>query len=907
MDVSIRSAPDFENWKENFSRHLFFDLDKALASELTALPQAERSKFGLQASTQVELLPVTSKVIHDVSHTLPRRAESPISKTNGPTAKAVCDPFLGREEEMDALKRAWHDSMLGKTKNILLLGEAGMGKSRLIAEFVNRCADSNSVVMTARCYEAERAVSFGPIADLLETSHVKDALSTLDSQWKSALRTMAPALTTADVSAGADERPASQAQCYEAFAQLLIRVSANRPIIISIDDVQWCDRSTRALFSYLCRRRLGIALFVIAAIREAPRSRRPKTPWNSWPTIRLRELTSVEIAEYIRELAVARPELRMDANSLCRKTAGHPYLVYELLIPMISDGGEGGTGNISDSIGEFINAAIASLPCGCQRVLSVLAVIGRPTTARFLERICGTQSINHLTVLQTRGLINIRDNRVAFRHDLLREAAYRRTSPLTRMSLHRRVGDLLRSSKRRPGEVAAHYYKANMKAAAFTHALEAVNVAHARHAPNEVVYYTKLAMRADPSQRDKLQGGLIRGLQQVHRLSEARAEISSALTRQVPPNDVLELRIADLELSYTLGQATGPSVRSQLEILQPKIASKDELQSRALRLRLRSTINDGYDPEVSNIISVLRDYGTRNLLKPGGIESLMAAVRAQCHVTSSRQATEWAAPLWQCLDNIPNAELRIAVWDVLGSVLFEHGQLPGAEMLHTRALAEIKKLGLANLWPFIAANLHVALIEQGKYDEANLIFSEFARQAFSHEAVQTIGMIHANCAIMNYDIEQLDICERHIRQALDNFARFNSTWPTIGLKGMRGLIALEQGRLAEAKGAADWGSSKLRALGARLGDQSWMEILIARVRWTAKKRDGALRGLKEAIDDYQHRDTLCRLRMTLEYARLLKGSDRTLARQHAKEVFETARAINARPLADRADSLLHRL
>jgi hypothetical protein len=118
---------------------------------------------------------------------------------------------------------------------------------------------------------------------------------------------------------------------------------------------------------------------------------------------------------------------------------------------------------------------------------------------------------------------------------------------------------------------------------------------------------------------------------------------------------------------------------------------------------------------------------------------------------------------------------------------------------------------------------------------------------------------------------------------------------------------LEQGKLADAFQHADQGEAMLNQIGIRGWDLSHLEILISRARILRNKRDEGVARLLNALSEYADREVLCHLKIKCELARVLKSTDRNEARRHAKEVYEKASAIGARPLAERADSLLHRL
>lgn len=127
------------------------------------------------------------------------------------------------------------------------------------------------------------------------------------------------------------------------------------------------------------------------------------------------------------------------------------------------------------------------------------------------------------------------------------------------------------------------------------------------------------------------------------------------------------------------------------------------------------------------------------------------------------------------------------------------------------------------------------------------------------------------------------------------------------ITGLRGLIFLAQGRISEAQKCNDAARGGAARLGYRSGDISSMEIPNSRMHHRRGATGLAIEQLVAVIADYRERDVMCRLRMELELARLLKSTDRAKARVQANNVFIEATRIGARPLAEAADELQLRL
>jgi hypothetical protein len=602
------------------------------------------------------------------------------------------------------------------------------------------------------------------------------------------------------------------------------------------------------------------------------------------------------------------------SDKLARLTAGHPYLVSELVRLSVRKGWTGKAlaeaKELPEAIEYFFRSLLDGLSVGAQNVLAVLAVVGKPTSVELIRRVAQRKSVaKALDDLAARGIIAV-GQRIKFRHDLVREAAYIRIPILTRIELHRRAAQILSRSRGQAGATAEHFYKARVRASAYRYAVRAVREADERSATHESVHYLRLALKASPDRELRLRPLLAERLYRAHRFAQARRQLEAVLAKQSsspPRRRLLRLSVFDLELGYALGQISGPALREKLGRLIRDIGiDRRDILNRAVRLQLRSALNDGAIQVASVGISQLRDFGARNVDRAEGIEALSLAVLAHSHFFSACEADAWSLPLIRACDDLTDHELRIRVLSILGIIAYENGQLKRAHAFSQRALGEVDSVGAISLWPVIASHIHMLLVEQGSFVEALSLSSEMRRRVKSVDGVQVLAILCANEAVMFYEMGKYGEASRIMNEGLQYLNRFDVAWPRIGILGLSGLIALEQGDLGKARTLGDEARARLDQLGMRASDVSSAEILIARLEATLRSRTVAIARLRSAIEDYRHRDLLCRLKMQLELARLLKPVDRDSGRHEATLVFEIARAIDARPIAERADAFLHR-
>jgi len=911
----VDDAPEFDDWRDSFGRKLYLQLEQHLVSSIRHLPRIQQHRIiaGLPIGFQ-NWMPELEQFVHS----LPSPAKIGLSESEAP-ACATSDasalspnapPLVGRNKQIEQILEAFSKSIQGEGQFLVVTGDAGFGKTRLLRESVIRMQGNAAHVIQAACYEPERSVALGPLIAALKERVDGAVLDQLEPIWANALGEVLPLPGEKRAALPTLSASAAQTRLFEAFLRLFEVLSRSNPIVIAIDDVQWCDRSTRALLSYLSHRAAHLKLFVVATLR-AHQDANVSQPWGSWIRLTVDELTREDLRELVAYVSAVRGSEILTVNKLSQLTAGHPYLVTQVLGSATSTASARSQvsqfRNASQSIGAFVDSMFYRLRVSSQRVLAILAVLGRPAPVGLIRRIAKKHNVEHaLTELISRGIVDITRNQVRFRHDIVREAAYARLPLLTRVEIHRQTAVVMQHKKEWAGQTATHYYRARLRRRAYRFALRAVRDADKRAAVYESVHYLELARRARPERDAFIRPLLAKRLSRIHRLARARAIIKPLIAANVVnPKKLRNVRMLDLEMAFALG-IDGESLRKEIDAVERQLtATETDLLLRAVTLRLRLALRDGYKALISPSIQQLRELSIPRLHTNAGIESYATAVKAHCLTRSSSEAEGWAQELVLRCDDIEDHELRIHVLGVVGLVAYDSGHLSKADALHRRALAEIHEVGAINTWPLTASNHHMLLLELGKFDEAALLSTEINRRASVMDTPQTLAVTAANDASMLYEVRRFSEAKAAVNKGLESDKRSNFVWVKLVLYGTAGLIAIEEGQLDRASELAEFGQTQIARMGFRVFDVSQMEILIARVASIRQKRAEAIERLQTAILEYHDRDLMCRVKMRLELARLLRPVDRSRARQEAADVFRIATAMGARPLAERADSFLH--
>lgn len=377
------------------------------------------------------------------------------------TPRAVGPPLVGRAAECAGLVAAWRAADAGASRLVLVSGEAGIGKTRLVEEFTAWCARGGAVHAAARCYPAEGPLAYGPVVDWLRHPALRPALRLLDRARLTELARLLPELLddVADLPSPLPLPEGEQRQrLFDAIAAAVL-VPA-RPVLLVVDDVPHADRETCQLLHYLLRARPAARLLVAAtaraedldpasAVSELLAGLRGRDRLDE---IALDRLGLPETAGLARRLAGAWP---VDARRLHRETEGNPLFIVEALRA-------GGT--VSPRVQAVIETRLGRLGDAARAVLAVAATLGREfpydvlAAAAGLDEdtlVAGLDELWRRRIVREQGLGD-RSAIYDFAHDRIREVAYRGLGPARRRLLHGRVAAALeRVHREAPGPVSA--------------------------------------------------------------------------------------------------------------------------------------------------------------------------------------------------------------------------------------------------------------------------------------------------------------------------------------------------------------------------------------------------------------------------------------------------------------------
>jgi DNA-binding SARP family transcriptional activator len=405
-------------------------------------------------------------------------------------------PLVGREQAWQSLLRAWGQALKGKSRIILICGEAGIGKTRLAEELLNRVHHQGMTALSTRSYEAEGDLAYAPIANWLREDVLSPTLHSLADPWLVEVSRLLPELLA--------ERPRLSApgplterwqrqRFFEALARAIL--TKTQPLILHIDDLQWCDEETLTWLHYLLLRYHRQARFLVVGTVRAEEIA-PDHHLNTWIGTLQREglLTEIELEPLsTSETATLAGHIKgrelpsAIRQSLYQETEGNPLFIVESVragfveqhrIPEVGDH----LSRVPPKVQAVIEHRLGQLTSGARELVGAAAVIGREFGYAVLAASSGIDEdtlVLGLDELWYRKIIRERGgDAYDFTHDRIREVAYAHVSSARRRLLHRRVAEALEAiyperSNEISGQLAVHFEQAGTRDKARIYCLQA--------------------------------------------------------------------------------------------------------------------------------------------------------------------------------------------------------------------------------------------------------------------------------------------------------------------------------------------------------------------------------------------------------------------------------------------------
>ncbi|MCX5279295.1 AAA family ATPase [Streptomyces sp. NBC_00198] len=423
--------------------------------------------------------------------------------------RSVSPVFVGRTAELGVLNDALSRAATGEPQALLLGGEAGVGKTRLLEEFSVAAAREAAVVACGGCVEiGADGLPFAPFSTALRALRriLPDELAAAAAGQEEELARLLPELAEATPGRRYDEE--GMARLFELTARLLERVAADRTVVVVLEDLHWADASTRHLLAYLFRTLRSGRLVVIATYRADDIHRRhPLRPLlaelDRLRTVRRLELGRFSRAEVGRQIAgiLAREPDPAQVDEIFARSDGNAFFVEELAVAAH----EGCRTGLTDSLRDLLLVRVERLPESAQRIARIVAEGGSTVEYALLAAVAGLAEDDLIEALRACVGANIllaspTGDGYRFRHSLVREAVSDDLLPGERSRFNRRYAEALEAdpalvpADERVTRLASYWYHAHDAAKALPAVLDASVEARRRHAHSEQLRLLERAM-----------------------------------------------------------------------------------------------------------------------------------------------------------------------------------------------------------------------------------------------------------------------------------------------------------------------------------------------------------------------------------------------------------------------------
>lgn len=385
-------------------------------------------------------------------------------------------PFAGRVVERETLITAWKQAAAGTRRVVLVSGEPGVGKTRLVTELVKTAHEQGALLLWGRCAE-ELDVPYQPFAEALRhyvhsvpSERLRDELGALGGEMTRLipdLRHLVPDLAEPIHTEPETERH----RLFEAVSDLLEAVSATMPIVLVLDDVHWADKPSLLLLRHVLRRPAAMPLLILATYRDTDLDRsHPLSEVladlrreSGVERLDLQGLDSDEVTAFMEHAAghALEPSGLELAAAVHQETQGNPFFIGEMLLHLAESGlivhREGrwesdftlAEVGIPEGIREVVGRRLSRLSEAANTALSIGAVIGAEFDADLIAVLGDQQRDDVLDALDEAARASIvREvagtfGRYAFAHALVRSTLYEELSTNRRVRMHAKVAEAI--------------------------------------------------------------------------------------------------------------------------------------------------------------------------------------------------------------------------------------------------------------------------------------------------------------------------------------------------------------------------------------------------------------------------------------------------------------------------------
>ena len=800
---SIRRAQAFNPFQEDVQRDvmrlLYLNGDRA-----GVIRQYESLRKMLDEELGVPPMPET-RALYDsiINETFkPRLAETTgqflISSIS--TEKSLL-PFLGRETELETLK-----GYLGSGKLILLEGDPGIGKTRLVYELIasKTRGKTSALVLQGISYELEQGHPYQPIVDAIRkllTQPEGKVLFTqlnLEQVWCTELARLLPELLTQFPSIPVPTQPANEARLWEALLQFFQALCLREQLWLFLDDLHWADAATIAWLGYLVRHTSSRSFYLLATSRPLEGQTNlvkllQALKREDWLVhIQLSALTESTMQKMA--VILSRQHNEQLSGWLIKNAEGNPFFITELIryaqgIGLMKPDGALDldmldlSPAIPATIQNLIESRLLKLSENAQHILHIAAIIGREFDFELVRQVASlteAETLNAVDELQAAHLINpLPDDKFAFDHSLTMEVVLNDMNETRRRSLHRHVAEALETIHQTnldpvSGLITRHFIDGNVSSQAKIYAFRAGQYAASLAAWVEALVFYNQALALETIELERAPIFLAMGDAHFHKgdFSLASKDYQSASELASLSRDwhLLEEAYLGLNLSFfpQARYAEAVDVAKKLRALgPPELAACAEFMWGA-GLSIESAHPAEAEYHLHEAARLLRDQAET-------FDTRVTNIQIKYHlgnVLGQQGRNEEAMALFrEVLEMLERGEGTL---DILRNImLYNHlayqGYLLGDASAAMYAQAGIKlaqERGSLSHLPFLYSTFGEIALANGNLDAAEKYFQDGLKLAEQTPIPERIAGLTANLGLVAKARGQCDVARDQFQKAL---------------------------------------------------------------------------------------------------------------------------------------------
>ncbi|GMV07050.1 MAG: hypothetical protein AMXMBFR53_33250 [Gemmatimonadota bacterium] len=813
-------------------------------------------------------------------------------------------PLVGRRHSLATARRMLGRVGEGSFEFLLIRGEAGAGKTRLMEEIWKEANLAGFRCLEARPAEVERRIPLSPLVDMLGDPGVAKYIRAMEEPWRAVVASVLPSLPDGmepPVVPPIAESSLSR-RLYDAFATLFSDMAEEEPVLLFIDDLQWADATTVAVLQFVQRRWTTGPLGIVATIRpelvetsEGVAKYLVESADLPVTTVELGDLTDEEASTLVTLVAGKDIEPSMVAR-LCALGGRNPFYLIELTRDYLA-----GKLHLPElptdaitlpiSLRQLLEPRIKALGPDAAGIGAYLAVWGRPVSLPDLLRLArmpAAEGTRHSEELEQCRLVVVERGRIRLAHELIRGAIYQGLTATRRAFLHGEIAAFLEEADSPPeGELAIHYDRAGGAEGAASHGRKAADRALESGAMAEAAYFLQLVVENESNERRKAEAtaDLAKVLHMNREIIRANPLLELAATRLRAVGlhtRALRVDIRRVEGLAELGAAPLSELLDRLSTIKAaaRAAGDDEALALALDSELHILHRSGEVEAIQSLFDEIRVVAA----SPDPAAACLANASLALNVLfgDPDEALRCAREAVRVAEEGEVGAHLLRAYSRLVLVLIYLGQLHREEgsALMAKAATVAGRSGDLTLKAYLALNEGVYAMERSQFDFAQDCFLRTARLLERSEP----GLPHAT---LHLNRGELLLRQREFPDAFAAFSRASrittASTPRYVMNLINaglGVCALEIGDLTLARDL----DSVVH------GEPYWYYdptlVLLFRSRMLARRA-----GSGQALSDLECGAAAIRRRLPIAWMKLIFLADRSRRRLRMASSSELQEAI----------------